>query len=158
MRKRTIPVKKILIASGVVLVLIQLIRIDKSKPASDPAKDFITVTAAGPEVASLLKASCYDCHSNESTYPWYTNIAPVSWWIKHHINEGRAELNFSEWADYPSRRRDHKLEECVEMIEEGEMPMSSYTLIHKEAELNAEQKAKLTAFFNSLRTYESDKK
>src|SRR6218665_2853001 len=158
MRKRNIPVKKILIVSGALLVLIQLIRIDKSNPASDPASDFITATAATPEVASLLKASCYDCHSNESTYPWYTNIAPVSWWIKHHIDEGRGELNFSEWEGYSWRRKDDKLEECVEMIEEGEMPMSSYTLVHKEAELNAEQKAKLTAFFNSLRTHESDQK
>lgn len=155
--KNRFPLKKIAIGLGVTFVIIQVIRIDKSTPATEPANDFITMTTANPEIAGILKTSCYDCHSNESTYPWYTNIAPVSWWIKHHINEGREELNYSEWGTYSARRMDHKLKESVEMIEENEMPMSSYTLMHSEAALSSEQKEKLINWFNSLRTHESDK-
>ncbi len=145
-------VRKILVVLLIILVLIQFIRIDKTNPESDSTKDFIVVTKPNEEVTNILKTSCYDCHSNETTYPWYTNIAPVSFWIKHHINEGREELNFSEWGNYKPKRMNHKMEEAVELIENGEMPMSSYTLIHSDAELSATQKESLIAFFNSLRT------
>lgn len=145
-------VRKILVVLLIILVLIQFIRIDKTNPESDSTKDFIVVTKPNEEVTNILKTSCYDCHSNETTYPWYTNIAPVSFWIKHHINEGREELNFSEWGNYKPKRMNHKMEEAVELVENGEMPMSSYTLIHGDAELSATQKENLIAFFNSLRT------
>jgi len=144
--------RKILVVLLIVLLCIQFIRIDKTNPASIAENDFLKITAADPELTAIIKTSCYDCHSNESTYPWYTNIAPVSWWIKHHINEGREELNFSEWGTYKEKRKNHKMEECVELVEAGEMPMSSYTLMHSEAKLTAEQKEKLLVFFNSLRT------
>ena len=150
-------IKKIAIGFGVLLVGAQAFRIDKSVPEIENEKDFISVTMPSAEIEALLKKSCYDCHSNQTTYPWYTEIAPVSWWIKHHINEGREELNFSEWADYSERRKDHKLKECVEMVQENEMPMSSYTLLHHDAELTTKQKEDLIAWFNSLRTGESDK-
>lgn len=149
--------KKAVIGLGAALLIMQAFRIDKSVPETDPAKDFITITQPPADVAAILKTSCYDCHSNQTTYPWYTNIAPVSWWIKHHINEGRGELNFSEWGDYKERRKDHKLKECVEMVEENEMPMSSYTMIHGDATLSKEQIQSLNNWFNSIRTYESDK-
>lgn len=132
--------------------MIQFIRISKVNPEIITENDFLVSVNASPEISSLIKTSCYDCHSNETTYPWYTNIAPVSWWIKHHINEGREELNFSEWSTFKEKRKNHKLEECVEMIEENEMPMSSYTLLHKNAALSEEQKQKLILFFQSLRT------
>ncbi len=103
------------------------------------------------EIKTILKASCYDCHSNESAYPWYTNIAPFSWLVKNHINEGRQHLNFSEWGTYSIEKSDHKLEECIDEVEEGEMPLSSYTLMHKEAELSKEQKEALMHWFISIR-------
>lgn len=139
------------------MAVIQLFRIDKTNKVSAPEIDFMVMTHADAEMAGILKTSCYDCHSNEIKYPWYTNIAPVSWWIKHHINEGSGHLNFSEWGNYASRKADHKLEECVEMVESGEMPMSSYTLLHGEAKLSKEQQTRLIDWFNSLRTHESDK-
>jgi hypothetical protein len=148
--------KKILLALVLLLVIIQVFCINKEMPETDPSRDFMTLTNAPADIASILNASCYDCHSNSTVYPWYTNISPVSWWIRHHVNEGREELNFSEWGAYSSRRKDHKLKEAVEQVEAGEMPMSSYLWVHKNAELNAEQKEKLNAFFNSLRTNESD--
>ncbi|MFO0355414.1 MAG: heme-binding domain-containing protein [Sphingobacteriaceae bacterium] len=154
--KQKLNFKKIALYTSILLVLIQLIRIDKSNKELTPENDFINITKPDAELASILKASCYDCHSNEITYPWYTNIAPVSWWIKHHINEGSEHLNFSEWGTYSAKKADHKLEECVEMVSEGEMPMWSYTLMHSNAKLDQTQKEKLIAFFNSLRINKSE--
>ncbi len=146
--------KKIIIAILVVLVLIQFIRVDKNNPTVDMNKDFVTITHADPEVTTILKNSCYDCHSNESYYPWYTNFAPFSWWIKHHINEGREHLNFSIWGTYEPKKSEHKLDECIEMLEENEMPLSSYTIMHGQAKLSVEQRSKLINFFRGLKTDE----
>lgn len=149
--KQKINFKKITLILLIVIVLIQLIRIDKTNDPVNKETDLITITHADSEIAGILKTSCYDCHSDEVTYPWYTNIAPVSWWIKHHINEGREHLNFSKWGTYSTKKADHKLEECVEMINEDEMPMGSYTIMHSDAKLSIVQKEKLIAFFNSFR-------
>jgi len=154
---KKITLKKIGIALLSLLIIFQFFRINKTNPAVDKFQDFIIITKAPPEIAAMLRVSCYDCHSNEVTYPWYTNIAPFSWWIKQHVNEGSRHLNFSVWGTYKSRKADKKLKECVENIEEGEMPMTSYTLMHSNARLSSEQKATLEAWFNSLRTHESDK-
>lgn len=146
-----------MLALLVVFVLIQFLRIDKTNPPVQPDADFITRTHAVAGIAHVLKTSCYDCHSNETAYPWYTNVAPVSWWLKNHISEARQHLNFSEWGTYSSRKADHKLKECVDMTLEGEMPLSSYTWMHRDALLSEEQKQALVIFFESQRTYESDK-
>ena len=149
--KKRFTLKNISIALIFILLMIQSIQIDKTIEPVNPATDFISVTAANTEVAGLLKTACYDCHSNQPTYPWYTNMAPVSWWIKHHINEGSQHLNFSIWGTYKDKRKNHKLEECIEMIEEGEMPISSYTLMHGEAKLTDAQKLQLVEFFKALK-------
>ncbi|MBI2280506.1 MAG: heme-binding domain-containing protein [Bacteroidetes bacterium] len=141
--------KKIALGFIALLVIIQFIRIDKTNPAIVKENDFISITNPPEHIQQMLKASCYDCHSNESTYPWYTNVAPISWWVKQHINEAREELNFSEWGTFNVKRQKHKLEEGAEMIEEGEMPMSSYTLIHDNAKLSDTQKAELIAWFKT---------
>ena len=130
-----------------ILLAIQLIRIDKTNPPVDLNKDFITVTSPPPEIAKMIKTSCYDCHSNEIEYPWYSNVAPASWYLKNHINEARSRVNFSEWADYPEEKISRKLEACAEDVEEGEMPLSSYTLIHSAADLNPEQIKVLSQWF-----------
>ncbi len=149
--KKRFTLKNISIALIFILLMVQSIRIDKTVEPVNPATDLISLTSANTEVSELLKTACYDCHSNQPTYPWYTNIAPVSWWIKHHINEGSSHLNFSLWGTYSDKRKNHKLEECIEMIEEGEMPMTSYTLIHKEAKLTDAQKMQLVDFFKALK-------
>lgn len=140
----------------VILAVIQFIRIDKTNPPLEPGTDFINNKKPSPGIAHILKASCYDCHSDETVYPWYTNAAPVSWWIKNHIHEARHHLNFSEWTSYSSKKADHKLEECIEMVQGGEMPLYSYTLLHRHAVLNEEQRHALVEWFGSLRTYESE--
>jgi hypothetical protein len=155
--KKRLNLKKVLIALVILFVLIQVFRIDKKNPLVDPSKDFLTVTETPSDVAAILNSSCYDCHSNATVYPWYTNIAPVSWWLKHHVDEGREELNFSEWANYSSRKKDHKLKEAIELMENGEMPMNTYIWMHGNAELTEDQKNSLITYFTSLRTFESDK-
>lgn len=150
MKKITNP-KNITLIVFALLLLIQLFSIDKTTVPPDQQKDFIAVNKPDASVENLLQSTCYDCHSNQTNYPWYCNIAPVSWWIKHHVNEGREELNFSEWATYSAKRKDHKLEECVEMLQENEMPLKSYTWLHPEANLTNEQRQLLVVYFNSLR-------
>ncbi|GAB2544941.1 heme-binding domain-containing protein [Rufibacter soli] len=141
---------KILLALLVLLVLIQFIKVDTTNPPVDKAKDFITLKNPPQQVTGILKASCYDCHSNETTYPWYTSVAPFSWWIKDHINEGRRKLNFSEYGDLPAKRAKHKLDESYEMVAEGEMPLTSYTLLHRDAALSDTQKQELLSWLQSI--------
>jgi len=81
----------------------------------------------------ILNKACYDCHSNQVNYPWYSKIAPISWMIIHHINEGREKVNFSEWNQLSKRKKIKFLNEIAEVVEKKEMPLSSYTLIHRDA-------------------------
>lgn len=143
--------KKTGIVVIVILVLMQFKRIDKTNPAYNEAEDFITITQPPAEIATLIKAACYDCHSHQAKYPWYSNVAPVSWMVAHHIEEGRQHLNFSTWATYPEKKADHKLEECVEEIEEGNMPMKPYVIMHSEAKMTDAQKSALITWFDLQR-------
>lgn len=143
-------IKKIILGLIILLVLIQFIRIDKTNPPVDTTKDFITLTKPSDEIKGILVTSCYDCHSNQTTYPWYSNVAPVSWWLKDHINEGREHLNFSEWGNYKEKRQQHKLDECIEEVHEGEMPLSSYTITHKGAALSPAQQETLNNWIATL--------
>jgi len=149
--KYKIMIKKILIALVVLFVLIQFFRIDKTNPVSAIENDFIEIYQPPVEIAIMLKTSCYDCHSNESKYPWYTNIAPVSWLVKHHINEGREYFNFSEWTSLTVKKQNHILEECAEEVEEGEMPLPSYLIMHSESKLTQDQIETLEHYFIDLR-------
>ena len=149
--KKRFSIKKISLILAITLLFIQSFRIDKSTKPVDPSKDLISLTAPSAEVTQLLKTACYDCHSNQPTFPWYTNIAPLSWWIKHHIDEGSHHLNFSEWGTFELKRKNHKLDECVEMLEKNEMPMSSYTWMHQEANITDAQRLLLIEWFKGLK-------
>lgn len=144
-------IKKIALGITAILVIIQFFRIDKTNPVIVQGNDFLTVTNPPENIQLMLKNACYDCHSNQSKYPWYTNIAPISWWVKDHINEGREELNFSEWGTFKEKRQKHKLKETIEVLEEGEMPLESYLIIHDEAKLTTEQKNELVTWFKAER-------
>ena len=134
---------QILLATVVVLVGMQFMRPEKNSGLADTPKDITHSVKVSPEIKNILEKSCYDCHSNHTEYPWYSNIQPMAGWLAHHIEEGREELNFSEFDSYRLRRKTHKLKEVIEQINEGEMPMSSYTIVHKEAKLSDEQKTAL---------------
>jgi len=135
--------RRVLIAILIILVLIQFIRPEKNTGSTDSPNDITHAVNVSPEIKGILETSCYDCHSNHTEYPWYSNIQPVAGWLAHHVNEGKDELNFSEFNTYKLRRKKHKLEEMIEQVNEGEMPMNSYLIMHKNAELTPLQKTAL---------------
>lgn len=143
-------VKSIFLGVIVFLLAIQLFQIDKTNPPVRLEEDFIQITQPPQNVEQLLRTACYDCHSHETAYPWYTSVAPISWWIRHHINEGRDHLNFSTWAQYDPEKQKDKLEDAEDEIREGEMPLSSYTLVHKAAKLSDDQRKVLADWFATL--------
>jgi len=98
---------------------------------------------APEDVQAILRRSCYDCHSNETRWPWYSRIAPVSWYTIEHVNHARSDLNFSEWPTFDPEEQEHLLEEIVEQVEKGEMPLASYLWIHQGARLSDEERARL---------------
>lgn len=142
--------KRILTILLVLFILIQFFRIDKTNPPVNKGMDFLTIKNTPESTAKLIRAACYDCHSNESVYPWYSNIQPVGWFLKNHIDEGRSKLNFSTFATYEPKRQARKMEESAELVEKGEMPLESYLLIHSEAKLNDAQKKELVDYFNKI--------
>lgn len=145
-------VKKILVGLLVILVVIQFIRPEKNI-SEVPGENDIRVKHHVPAtVMSVMKRACYDCHSNNTDYPWYAHIQPLGWWLNHHIEEGKEHLDFSEFATYSNKKAAHKLEEVVEMVEEGEMPLESYTLIHKDAVLNERERELLIDWANEVRS------
>ena len=135
--------RNLLIVFLAVFALIQLKVIDKSPIEINPESDFLMIDQAPKEVAELMQASCYDCHSNLTTYPWYSNIAPVSWWLQGHIDNGRGKLNFSVWDNYSLEERDTLKVLSASLIEKKWMPILTYKIIHKESRLNDEQRALL---------------
>lgn len=145
-----IKMKKVITILAVAFVILQFFQIDKTNPPVNKEVDFLTVKKTPETVATNIRNACYDCHSNETKYPWYSNIQPVAWLLKDHIDNGRKELNFSTFATYEARRQTRKMEEAAELVQNGAMPMDSYLLMHPEAKLTAEQKAEMIQYFKSL--------
>ena len=133
-------IKKTAVILLVVLIAMQFYRPEKNMDHGDHTLIFITETNPPEDVKHVLKNTCYDCHSNDTKYPWYNNIAPVSYWLADHVEHGKGELNFSEWERYSSKNKSHKLEEVVEVIEDNAMPLKEYTWMHTEAKLTDVQK------------------
>lgn len=103
------------------------------------------------ETGDVLRAACMDCHSNETIWPWYSKVAPAKFFVADHVVEGREHLNFSTWGDMSLRDRDHALEEVVEVMQEGEMPLTSYTILHSEARLDDAQRTLLVEWARAER-------
>ncbi len=128
-RVRTI-LKWLVIVLACLFIIAQLKRPARTNPILDQAQTIESHTQMTPQVASILARSCKDCHSNKTVWPWYTNVAPVSWFIVDHVNEGRSNLNLSEWGRYDQRRQGKKLEQMCDEVKDGAMPLSSYTPLH----------------------------
>lgn len=139
------------IALIIALVVMQFIQPDRTNPEVDPSQDFLAMNNVDEEVGKFIQSACYDCHSHSTEWPWYSKVAPVSYIVAHHVEEGREHLNFSEWGSYSEGKAEHKLEECVEEIKEGEMPMSGYVALHAEAKLTDEQMVQVLNLFDGLR-------
>lgn len=143
--------RKILLVLLVIFLAIQFFKPEKNIAAAPSPNHISSLYPVPDDVNQLLSAACNDCHSNTTKYPWYSKIQPVAWWLDDHIKEGKHELNFDEFATYSLRRQYHKLEECEEMIEKNEMPLTSYTIIHKDAKLNETQKQLLMSWSKGIR-------
>jgi hypothetical protein len=135
--------KTVLIILLIVFIIIQFIRPQKNAGEEIASNQITAIQQIPDDVQQILKVSCYDCHSNTTHYPWYSKIQPVTWFLDDHIVEGKKEINFSEFATYPAYRRYKKFKEIQEQIKEDEMPLFSYTVPHRDAVLNAEQKSAL---------------
>lgn len=145
-------IKKIVITSFVVFLLMQLYRPARNVDYGQVSPMHFTKMYNVPEkVENILQTSCFDCHSNNTNYPWYSYIQPVRMFMDSHINEGNGNLNFSEFGTYAKRKQKNKLKGIIEEIKEDEMPLSSYTLIHKEAILTQENKAALLSWIEKTR-------
>jgi len=142
--------RKILLALFGILIIIQFIRPEKNNSVAASPNDITQHYAVPDDALSIIKRSCYDCHSNHTDYPWYFNIQPVAWWMQNHVNDGKREINFSEFNSYPAKKQSHKLHEVIEQIKNDEMPIDSYLWIHKNAKLNDEQKKIVTGWADSL--------
>ncbi len=127
--------KKILLAIAVVIIAIQVVPVDRSNPPVE------ALVAAPPEVLGVLERACFNCHSNKTEWPWYSYIAPVSWLVAGHVAHAREEMNFTEWNQIPLAKQAHKISECWEHVEKGEMPPSGYVRLHAEAKLSDADKA-----------------
>ena len=134
--------------AGLVLVLaaIQFIHPQRNLGPAGGPDDSTSRLAVPPDVQTVLAAACYDCHSNRTRYPWYASVQPVGWWLAHHISAARGELNFSEFGTYSSKRAARKLDAIIDQVEQGDMPLRSYTWMHPAARLTAAQRKLLTGW------------
>lgn len=142
--------KKVLIVLLVLFVAAQAFRPAKNN-SNDTSKDISKSYVVPENVKAILAKACNDCHSNNTKYPWYAEIQPVAWWLNDHIKDGKKHLNFNEFDGYRIARQYKKLEECMDEVKDGEMPMSSYTIIHKEAKLTDDEKQALFTWCEIVR-------
>jgi hypothetical protein len=143
--------KKILLALVVVLVIIQFIHPARNISKTDQPNNIAKTYNVPGDVKSILDTACMDCHSNNTRYLWYFKIQPVDWWLTHHITEGKGELNFDEYTNRSIRYQYNKLEEVQKQVKEGEMPLKSYTWIHKDAILNEQERNTIINWAESIR-------
>jgi len=127
----------------VLFVILQFFRPDLNHEAVDPELDLLAVVEPPEHITSMLRNACYDCHSNQTVYPWYQKISPVSWYLNSHIEKGKADLNFSDYGGLDKADRIGLLVETCEVLEAGTMPIQSYLLLHKEARLTQENRSAL---------------
>jgi len=148
--KRNKIIKTSLLGLLVVFLVIQFIHPAKNVSAQANPQDIGALYPVPDSVKLVLQKACMDCHSNNTRYPWYNNIQPVAWWMNDHVTEGKRELNFSEFGVRTPEKQAKKLRKMAKEVQEGEMPLSSYTWIHKEAKLSEQEKNLLIGWANSL--------
>ncbi len=142
--------KKILIGLLVVFIVAQAFRPAKNL-TNDTTKDISKSYAVPDSVKTILAKACNDCHSNNTRYPWYAEIQPVAWWLGDHIKEGQSKINFNEFSGYRIAKQYKRLEDCMDEVKEGGMPLPAYTWIHKDAVLTAAEKHALLNWFENIR-------
>lgn len=146
-----IMARKILIGLAVVFVLIQFIRPERNQSPGAQPNGIETRYSIPANVQQVLKYSCYDCHSNNTNYPWYTNIQPVGWWLQSHVNDGKRHLNFDEFTTYSEKKAKHKFEELEETTKTGWMPLESYLIMHGDAKMTPQQAEEMRVWAAALK-------
>ena len=136
-------VKWVLVALACLCVAIQFVRPARSNPTVDELQTIFARTQMTPQVTAIFNRSCADCHSSKTTWPWYSNVAPVSWFVVNHVNQGRRTMNLSEWGKLDRDRQDRRLRQICDEVTDGAMPLSSYTPMHPSSKLSAEDKKTL---------------
>ena len=130
---------------------IQFVPTERNQSNAGFETDFLIANNTPENIGFVLQTSCYDCHSNNTEYPWYNKIQPIAWFLEDHIKEGKKELNFNEWEAYSDRRKSSKLKSIISQIEDDAMPLSSYTLVHRDAILSPSEKALVMDYMKQLR-------
>lgn len=143
--------KKIALVLLAALVVIQFIHPKKNKSEGDQPNYIGKAYPVPADVKTILEKACNDCHSNNTRYPWYAKVQPVDWWTNRHVQEGKRELNFDGFTDHSPRFQYIKMDEMIEQVKEGKMPLNSYTWIHKDAVLTQQEKEALTGWAQSVR-------
>ncbi len=133
-----------------VFVILQFVRPPKNIATVPSPGDFMAKYPPPANVRQILTTACYDCHSNTTRYPWYAEIQPAGWWLKRHIDDGKNELNFSEFADYSTKRKRQKLETASDEVRDKSMPLPSYLWIHHDARLTPDQSKALMDWFDAV--------
>ncbi len=135
--------KRVVMALIIVFIGMQFVRPARTNPPVDESQTIFVRTQMTPQVSAILDRSCIDCHSNKTVWPWYTNVAPVSWWLSNHVNSGRQSLNLSQWDRLDSDRQDRKLRQICDEVEDGTMPLGLYLPMHPKARLSDDDKKAL---------------
>jgi hypothetical protein len=143
--------RKIFLGLIVVLIVIQFIRPTRNSSVVTGPHDITMHYAVPADIQAILKSSCNDCHSDNTEYPWYSNVQPVGWWIQHDVNEAKHHLNFSVFGTYPEKKAKHKFEDIEDAAVNGWMPLESYLWFHPEAKLTPEQSKALGAWAAALK-------
>jgi len=142
--------KKVFLGVIVVFILIQMIRPNKNDSRNN-INHISTVKEVPDEVNEILIKSCNDCHSNYTVYPWYNEIAPISWYLAQHVNNAKRHLNFSEWTTYNKNQQNHILKDLEEVLETHEMPLKSYIWMHKDATMTNKEYEMLITWVKSIK-------
>jgi hypothetical protein len=143
--------KKVVLLLLVVLIVIQFFHPVKNESSAAFPTNISTVYSVPPAVDTILKKACNDCHTNNTSYPWYNNIQPVAWWLDNHVRDGKRGLNFDDFTTYRISKQYRRMQDIIDEVKEGEMPLGSYTIIHTDAKLSETEKNELYKWAGAIR-------
>lgn len=144
-------IRWILLVGVCLFAIAQVVRPAKTNPPVEPSMALESRVEVEPQVEKILDRSCADCHSNKTRWPWYSDVAPVSWFVIDHVNDGRNHLNFSEWGRYDAFEQRDLLRETCLMVKTGAMPLSSYTPMHAGSKLTPDEVGLICQWTNKVR-------
>lgn len=149
MRRWTV---RIVVALVLVLLVAQVIPVaPRTNPPVDPTKTMAAHLPVPGDVSAVFQRACQDCHSNQTRWPWYSQVAPISWLLVRHVSEGRRELNMSEWGQYEGHRKGRRLKEICEQVRKGKMPIASYLILHQDAKLSEQERGRICEWGEAIR-------